>query len=126
MAVIKVENSTSDKDINEFTNNAIEKDITKLQVENDVPITTEDFFSFSTTSLPDIPKDSILSKVIIPTENLSIFPLQCSSCNWKLLSYFALSTFNDTTIKGSVNTTFVTIANKLRIYQEVIHSPHLK
>ena len=75
LAVIKVRNPTSNKDINKFINNAIEKDITKPQVKNNIPTTTEDSPFLSTTSLLDISKDSILSKVIISTENSSIPPL---------------------------------------------------
>jgi len=116
LAVIKVGNSTSNKGINKFINDAIEKEIIKPYVENVGFITTEDSPSLSTTSFPDIPKDSVLSKVIEHTESLSTPPPQHSGHDQKLPSYFALSTFNDTTTKGSINIAFVAIANKPRTY----------
>ena len=71
LTVIEVGNSTSNKDINKFINNAIEKEIIKPHVGNVGSITTEDSPSLSTASPPDIPKDSVLSRVIKPTESLS-------------------------------------------------------
>jgi len=70
LAVIKVGNSTSNKDINKFINSTIEKKIIKPHVENIGSTTTKDSPFSSTTSLLDIPKDSALSRVIKPTESL--------------------------------------------------------